>query len=355
MDLNAQNGDCVLRIQLYIYKLILIRLPGCYSVDDNNSNQEVEICRMNRDELDRCLNPETFREEAFSRLKAEYPWVTKEDLNPNYHFDIENVDGKYKYIQYEIQEDGTRKEIYSETYDLEEKDGIFELVFRYFSFIDHKENCSFFNANDIYRSIYEKYKRYVLMSDRAKFPYGYDINIYVERAFRKLKTMFPWVTKDDLNPEYRYNIEMIDDKYEYVEYCVQKDGSEKYYIMSEREGMSPDSFVRTFIFRNKEYLLEHDEVISECSILPPESTDPGGWHIERYVIQKRKRGDYTLFVQSGDRNSGSFSVTLIPRTCFEADNFDEFLARYAEALPSFGVDTDFLYRNSDFRSFLGYA
>ena len=40
-----------------------------------------------------------------------------------------------------------------------------------------------------------------------KFPYGYDVNVYIYKAFEQMKETYFWATKEMLNPEWTYAIE----------------------------------------------------------------------------------------------------------------------------------------------------
>ena len=56
-----------------------------------------------------------------------------------------------------------------------------------------------------------------------KFPYGYDVNIYIDKAFEQMKESYFWATKEMLNPEWTYAIEQDEDgEYQYVTYYDQR-------------------------------------------------------------------------------------------------------------------------------------
>ena len=40
-----------------------------------------------------------------------------------------------------------------------------------------------------------------------KFPYGYDVNAYIDKAFERMKETYFWATKEMLNSEWTYAIE----------------------------------------------------------------------------------------------------------------------------------------------------
>lgn len=51
-----------------------------------------------------------------------------------------------------------------------------------------------------------------------KFPYGYDLNAYIDKAFEQMKADFPWATKDMIAEHTNFGIEKVGDDYQYVRY-----------------------------------------------------------------------------------------------------------------------------------------
>ena len=51
-----------------------------------------------------------------------------------------------------------------------------------------------------------------------KFPYGYDLNAYIDKAFEQMKADFPWATRDMIAEHTCYGIEKVGDDYQYVRY-----------------------------------------------------------------------------------------------------------------------------------------
>ena len=49
-----------------------------------------------------------------------------------------------------------------------------------------------------------------------KFPYGYDVDIYIEKAITKMKETYFWANKDMFDKKYEFSIKKIADKYQYV-------------------------------------------------------------------------------------------------------------------------------------------
>ena len=57
-----------------------------------------------------------------------------------------------------------------------------------------------------------------------KFPYGYDLNAYIDKAFEQMKADFPWATRDMIAEHTYYGIEKVGDDYQYVRYYNTYDG-----------------------------------------------------------------------------------------------------------------------------------
>jgi hypothetical protein len=51
-----------------------------------------------------------------------------------------------------------------------------------------------------------------------KFPYGYDLNAYIDKAFEQMKADFPWATRDMIAEHTNFGIEKVGDDYQYVRY-----------------------------------------------------------------------------------------------------------------------------------------
>ena len=51
-----------------------------------------------------------------------------------------------------------------------------------------------------------------------KFPYGYDLNAYIDKAFEQMKADFPWATRDMIAEHTCLGIEKVGDDYQYVRY-----------------------------------------------------------------------------------------------------------------------------------------
>ena len=60
-----------------------------------------------------------------------------------------------------------------------------------------------------------------------KFPYGYDVNAYIDKAFEQMKADFPWATREMIAENTNLGIEKMDGEYQYVSYHSRYDGTLK--------------------------------------------------------------------------------------------------------------------------------
>ena len=58
-----------------------------------------------------------------------------------------------------------------------------------------------------------------------KFPYGYNIDKYLDKAYEKILYTYFWFTKDMLDERYEYAIEKEGNKYQYISYYTHNDGT----------------------------------------------------------------------------------------------------------------------------------
>ena len=61
-----------------------------------------------------------------------------------------------------------------------------------------------------------------------KFPYGYDVNAYIDKAFEQMKADFPWATREMIAEHTCYGIAKVGDDYQYVAYWNNDEGSVKH-------------------------------------------------------------------------------------------------------------------------------
>lgn len=62
-----------------------------------------------------------------------------------------------------------------------------------------------------------------------KFPYGYDVNAYIDKTFEQMKEDFPWATREMITRNTNWGVEKVGDDYQYVSYYSRHDGTLKPY------------------------------------------------------------------------------------------------------------------------------
>ena len=183
-----------------------------------------------------------------------------------------------------------------------------------------------------------------------KFPYGYDLNAYIDKAFELLKADFPWATRDMIAEHTCLSIEKVGDDYQYVTYRNRGDGTRKVYPL--------DTDCEGFL---KRLASDHDWELGKANPVK-ESIDVqasngcnGGWYLENYRIQKHEKGGYSACITAGNRSVGGSRTFFIPASYLRLP-WEEFLDKYFELVPpgSFYVGRDDLERVSHIKEFLGF-
>ena len=182
-----------------------------------------------------------------------------------------------------------------------------------------------------------------------KFPYGYDVNTYIDKAIEKMKYTYPWVNRDLFDKRYNYFIEKIGNRYEYVYTYDFGDEIKKEIINGDGE-----KFIDTIIWNN-EWKIEDANPVLEVYVVPgQEGKCNHGWYLERYEFRKHDYGCYSVFCQAGDRTTGGSRTFFIPPDYFRG-SYDEFLDKYIELVPpSFGFTRNELSKIPELKKFLGY-
>lgn len=204
----------------------------------------------------------------------------------------------------------------------------------------------------------KKERRPSTLAPEVKFRYGYDIEAYLEKAFKKLQKDYPWATRESLDPRYRYAIEDEDGQKEYIRYYRHDDGSESRSVM---EGFPDEMDAKQFISyvaSDSEYHTVHsNKVIDEYSV-PFFPVDLGpDWNLEHYIFRKRQSGHYTVEVQAGGRATGSAREFGITAKCMKQPTYDKFLDEYGKIVPGgpFGLWKEDLIDDLQLKAFLGYV
>ena len=183
-----------------------------------------------------------------------------------------------------------------------------------------------------------------------KFPYGHDVNAYIDKAFERVKESYPWAEKKMLRKEWSYAIESVDGEYQYVTYFDWKDGQ----IAREVLDCDGERFIETIIGHHHDWI-ESENPVVETFDVPASCRCSGGWHLEIYRLQKHQLGGYSAFVQAGNRSAGGSRTFFIPPAYFKL-SWEEFLDKYLELVSPgpFFVGRADLESAKGLKEFLGY-
>ena len=182
-----------------------------------------------------------------------------------------------------------------------------------------------------------------------KFPYGYDVNVYIDKAVEKMKFTYPWASRDLFDNRYEYYIEKKNNKYEYC-YVYHYDDEDRKYVL-DKDG---DGFIDYIIFQ-QEYKIESYNEVTDVFVVPGQSGKClHGWYLERYEFRKHEMGGFSVFCQAGDRTTGGSRTFFIPPSYFKG-TYEEFMDKYIELVPpSFGFTKEELLKIPELKKFLEY-
>ncbi len=183
-----------------------------------------------------------------------------------------------------------------------------------------------------------------------KFPYGYDVNLYIDKAIEIMKYTYPWVKRELFDSRYEYSIEKINDKYQYIYTYHWKDSkAEKNVLEVDGEG-----FINQIIWQ-QEYTIQEYNKVKEVFVVPGQSGKIiHDWHLERYEFRNHELGGYSVFCQAGDRVTGGSRTFFIPPSYFEG-SYEEFLDKYIKLVsPTFGFTKEELAEIPELKQFLGF-
>ena len=183
-----------------------------------------------------------------------------------------------------------------------------------------------------------------------KFPYGYDVNAYIDKAYEQMKADFPWATREMIAEHTNLGIEKIGDDYQYVSYYSQNDGTLKPYP----EDIDCEEFLHR-LASGRDWELERANPVKEKIDVPATNRCSGDWFLEIYRIQKHELGGYSAYVQAGNRSAGGSRTFFIPASYFKL-SWEEFLDKYLELVPPgpFYVDRNDLENAEGLKEFLGF-
>lgn len=183
-----------------------------------------------------------------------------------------------------------------------------------------------------------------------KFPYGYDVDKYIDKAIEKMKYTYPWVKKELFDKRYEYLIEKNKDRYQYVYIYHWKDSSKEKYVLK----VDGEEFIQQIIWQQEFTIQEYNKVKKVFVVPGQEGKVLHDWHLENYEFRLHELGGYSVFTQAGDRVTGGSRTFFIPPSYFEG-SYDEFLDKYIELVtPSFGFTREELAEIPELKKFLGY-
>jgi hypothetical protein len=183
-----------------------------------------------------------------------------------------------------------------------------------------------------------------------KFPYGYDVNAYIDKAFEQMKADFPWATRDMIAEHTFCSIAKVGDKYQYVALWNNNEGKpEPYPLDTDCEG-----FIKK-LYEGHEWELERANPVKDYIDVPATNTCSGDWYLEIYRIQKHELGGYSAHVQAGNRSAGGSRTFFIPASYLKLP-WEEFLDKYLELVSPgpFYVGRNDLENCPGLKEFLGF-
>lgn len=114
-----------------------------------------------------------------------------------------------------------------------------------------------------------------------KFPYGYELDAYIDKAFELMKEEFPWATRDMIAEHTCYGIEKMGDDYQYVSYSSRYDGTLKPYT----KNVDCDGFLR-LLASGHDWELEHANPVKETFDVPASCRCSGDWYLWEEFLDK---------------------------------------------------------------------
>lgn len=183
-----------------------------------------------------------------------------------------------------------------------------------------------------------------------KFPYGYDVNAYIDKAFEQMKEDFPWAKREMIVEDNNLGIEKVGDDYQYVSYRSRYDGT----LVPIPLDVDCDEFIHR-LASDHSWELGRENHVRETIDVPAKRTCSGDWYLEIYRIQKHELGGYSAYVQAGNRSAGASRTFFIPASYFKL-TWEEFLDKYLELVSPgvFYVGKDDLENAPGLKEFLGY-
>lgn len=197
----------------------------------------------------------------------------------------------------------------------------------------------------------------------SKFSFGYDVNVYLNKAVERIKEQhhYHWADLSQFHKQYRYAIEEEDGQCHFIRYTIFAEDD------IEREVLDVDPPNSFELVRNGEEFIKRIASDNELSVYyaNPKIANykvmfkPGleidHWYLERYEFNKHKTGDYSAFVQAGDRTTGGSRDFFIPPHFLDG-TYEAFLDKYQTLVPGvqFGLFKEDLIQDEGLKRFLGF-
>lgn len=197
----------------------------------------------------------------------------------------------------------------------------------------------------------------------SKFSFGFDVNVYLSKAIERIKEQYHyhWADLSQFCNQYRYTIEESNGQYHFIRYTEFSEGD------IEREVLDENPLNSWELVRNGEEFIDRISKDNQLSVYYANpkianykvqfkaGLEVGSWYLERYEFNKHKTGDYSAFVQAGDRTTGGSRDFFIPPH-FLCGTFEEFLNQYQALVPGeqFGLFKDDLINDEGLKRFLGF-
>ena len=183
------------------------------------------------------------------------------------------------------------------------------------------------------------------------FPYGYDVNVYIDKAMEIMKKTYPWATKDMLRKKQSYAIEESNGEHKYVSYFEWSKKDIERNVLD----CNGKTFIDTIISNNKYSIENSNPVIERFKVDWKGRIElSGDWNLEGYKFRKHKLGGYSAWVQGGNRYTGGSRTFFIPPDYFNG-SYDEFLDKYVKLVPFyFGLGKKDLEKIPELKKFLGF-
>ena len=184
-----------------------------------------------------------------------------------------------------------------------------------------------------------------------KFPYGYDVNAYIDKAFEMMKAEFPWATRDMIAEHTYCNIEKVGDDYQYVTSWDNDDGTRKVNPLN----TDCEGFLKK-LADGHDWELERANPVKEYINVPATCTYSCDWYLEIYRIRKHELGGFSAYVQAGNRSAGGSRTFFIPASYLQLP-WEEFLDKYLDLVSPgpFYVGRADLENAPGLKEFLGFA